>query len=143
MKRNYATFALFLCTLLILGLSVAAQKSDTPKVISYHGESENWLGAFTAEFTGKRITELGYIKYKGKDVNSVGLVEVTYETNSGGLSSISYLAGLDSIDSPIGEKGTQTSSGAVGNNNQYSKTKIIKVTVEWSGKTETFNLYKQ
>ncbi|WP_274309967.1 hypothetical protein [Solibacillus daqui] len=124
MKRIYAIFMLLLCSLLILGLSVSAQETDKPKVISFHGESENWLGAFTVEFTGERITELGYIKYKGEDVNSVGLVEVTYETNSGGLSSISYLAGLDSIDSPIGEKGTSTTKGAVGNNNQYSKTKL-------------------
>ncbi|MCK1999644.1 hypothetical protein MPH47_20870 [Psychrobacillus psychrodurans] len=49
MKKIYATLVLLLCSLLVLGLSVSAQEIKSPKVLTYHGESENWLGDFTLE----------------------------------------------------------------------------------------------
>lgn len=147
MKKIYTTFVLFLCFLLILGLSVSAQESEKSKVISYHGESEHWLGDFTIEFKGETITKLGKIKYKGEDIDSVGLVLVTFDTITGKSTSSGSLAGLSTIDSPIGEKGTRTSRGIIGSNDQvndsYSKLEVVKVSVEWSEKTESFNLYKK
>lgn len=142
MNKSKIPYVLLLCTILILGLSVSAQETDKPKLISYHGESENWAGTFTIEFTEAGITKLGNIKYKGEDVDSIGYVSCTYETIAGTSSITSQLAGLSKMGSPIGEKGTLSSRGAGGNINLYSKIEVVKVTVEWSGKTESFNLYK-
>lgn len=124
MKKCYATFVLLLCFLLILGLSVSAQEIKSSKVISYHGESKNWLGDFTIEISQGGITKLGIIKYKGDDVDSVGQVSCTYVTIFGTLSSKSLLAGMDSPDSPIGEKGTLSSKSVVGSSNSYSKIEV-------------------
>lgn len=142
MKKFYSTFVLLLCSLLILGLSVSGQDLKSSKVIGYHGESENWLGAFTIEFSKGGITKLGNIEYIGEDVGSVGQVSYTYETIAGTLSGTSLLAGIDSPASPIGEKGTLSSKSVGGNRNLYSKIEVVKVTVKWDGKTESFNLYK-
>lgn len=147
MKRNSAVFILLFCFSLILSLSVSAQELEKSKVIYYHGESENWLGDFTTEFKGETITKLGKVKYKGTDVDSVGFVLVTFDTITGKSTSSGSLAGLSTIDSPIGEKGTRTSRGVIGSNakvnDSYSKLEVVKVTVEWGENKETFNLYKQ
>ncbi|MEG0260981.1 MAG: hypothetical protein RR595_11495 [Lysinibacillus sp.] len=142
MKKNNAIFVLLLYLLLILGLSVSAQETKSSKVISYHGESENWLGSFTIEYTKEEVMEQGKIKYKPEDVGSVGQVTCIFETITGKTTSISQLAGI-SIDSPIGEKGTLSSKSVAGNINFNSKMDVVNVTVKWDGKTESFTLYKE
>ena len=147
MKKIYATLVLLLCSLLVLGLSVSAQEIKSPKVLTYNGESENWVGDFTLEISEGAITKLGNIKYKGEDVGSVGWVSCTYEAGTGSQTSKSLLAGVHPLDSPKGEKGTQSSKSVAGSSNErsnlYSKVKVVKVTIEWDGKTESINLYKQ
>ncbi|MEK3977519.1 hypothetical protein MKY37_00345 [Psychrobacillus sp. FSL K6-2836] len=147
MKKFYATLVLLLCSLLVLALSVPAQEIKSPKVLTYHGESENWVGDFTLEISKGAITRLGKIKYQGEDVVSVGWVSCTFETGIGTSISKSLLAGVHPLNSPKGEKGTLTSYSVAGSSNEristYSKVKIVKVTVEWDEKTESFNLYKQ
>ncbi|MCM3358071.1 hypothetical protein [Psychrobacillus sp. MER TA 171] len=141
MKKSNSLFVLFLFFLLFSSLSVSAQETNSSKIM-YQGESENWKGDFTIEISEGAITKLGKIKYKGKDVDSVGQVSCTYETIAGTTSTKALLAGLDSIDSPIGEKGTLSSKSVIGNSNLYSKIDVIQVTVNWDGKTESFDLYK-
>ncbi|MFJ5770087.1 hypothetical protein [Psychrobacillus sp. NPDC093180] len=145
MKNLYTTVVL--CFLLVLGLSVSAQEIKSPKVLTYHGESENWVGDYTLEISEGAITKLGSLKFKGEDVDSVGWISCTYEAGTGRTTIKSLLAGVHPTDSPIGEKGTLSSKTVVGGskegNNLYSKVKVVKVTVEWDGKTESFNLYKQ
>lgn len=149
MKKFYATLVLLLCSLLVLvlALSVSAQELKSTKVLTYHGESENWVGDFTLEISKGAITKLGNIKYQGEDVGSVGWVSCTFQTGIGTTISKSLLAGVHPLNSPIGEKGTLTSYSVAGSSNEristYSKVKIVKVTVEWDEKTESFNLYKQ
>jgi len=147
MKKIYATLVLLLFSLLVLGISVSAQEIKSPKVLTYHGESENWVGDFTLEISEGAITKLGNIKYKGEDVGSVGWVSCTYEAGTGSQTSKSLLAGVHPLDSPKGEKGTQSSQTVAGSSNErsnlYSKVKVVKVTIEWDGKTESINLNKQ
>lgn len=140
MKKLYQLFAL--CFLLFLGFTVSAQEIKSFKALTYHGESENWSGAFTAEVLNGVVTQEGVLKYKGQDVDSIGQVSCSYETTAGRLSSTSLLAG-SGTDSPIGEKGTQKSTGMGGNIKLFSKVEMVKVTVKWDGKVESFNLYKQ
>lgn len=140
MKKLYPLFAL--CFLLILGFTVSAQEIKSSKALTYHGESENWSGAFTTEVLNGVVIQEGILKYKGQDIDSTGQVSCSYETTAGGLSSTSRLAG-SGTDSPIGEKGTQKSTGKGGNINLFSKVEMVKVTVKWDGKVESFNLYKQ
>ncbi|KAA0955476.1 hypothetical protein FQ087_12755 [Sporosarcina sp. ANT_H38] len=111
-------------------------------MLTYHGENENWVGDFTIGISEEGITRLGNLKYKGEDVDSVGQVSVTFETIFSKSSSKSLLAGLDSPDSPIGEKGTVSIKSLSGNGNPWSKVEVVKVNAEWDGKTESFNLYK-
>ena len=140
MKKLYTTF--ILCFLLFLGLSVSAQEIKSSKVLTYHGEGENWVGDFTIGISEEEITRQGNLKYKGEDVDSVGQVSVTFETTFSKSSSKSLLAGLDSPDSPIGKKGTVSTLGKSGNTNPWSKVEVVKVNVEWDGKTESFSLYE-
>ncbi|MEK4485698.1 hypothetical protein MHH81_08845 [Psychrobacillus sp. FSL H8-0484] len=141
MKKFYATFVLLLCSL-ILGLSVSAQELKSSEVLTYHGEDENWVGKFTIGISEEGVTRQGYLKYKGEDVVSVGQVSVTFETIFSKSSSKSLLAGLDSPDSPIGEKGTVSTLGKSGNAHPWSKVEAVRVYVEWDGKAEMFFLYK-
>ncbi|MGE7625426.1 hypothetical protein ACQKMD_21235 [Viridibacillus sp. NPDC096237] len=141
MKKFNATFFLLLCSILIMGLPVSAQELKPTNVVSFHGESENWVASFSTDLLEGGITTEGNLKYKGKDVDSVGQVSCTYETSAGGLAMFSLLAGT-SIGSPVGEKGTLSTKGLGGNVNLYSKIEVVKVTVKWDGKTELFNLYK-
>lgn len=141
MKKLYPTF--ILCFLLILGLPVSAEEIKSSKVLTYHGEGENWVGDFTIGISEEEISRLGNLKYKGEDADSVGQVSVTFETTFSKSSSKSLLAGLDSPDSPIGEKGTVSTKSLSGNGNPWSKVEVVKVNVEWDGKTQSFNLYKQ
>ena len=147
MKKFFATLVLLLCFLLVLALSVPAQEIKSPKVLTYHGESENWVGDFTLEISKGAITRLGKIKYQGEDVVSVGWVSCTFQTGIGTTISKSLLAGVHPLDSPKGEKGTQSSQTVAGSSNErsnlYSKVKVVKVTIEWDGKTESINLNKQ
>ena len=145
MKKLYTIFVL--CFLLILGLSVSAQEIKSAKgegekksseVLTYHGEGENWVGDFTIGITEEEITKQGNLKYKGEDVDSVGQVSVTFHTIFSESSSKSLLAGLDSPDSPIGEKGTVSTLGKSANTNLWSKVGAVRVDVEWDGKAELF-----
>ncbi|MGE7921489.1 hypothetical protein ACQKM9_21540 [Viridibacillus sp. NPDC093762] len=131
-----------------MGLPVSAQELKPTKVVSFNGESfngesENWVASFSTDLLEGGITTEGNLKYKGKDVDSVGQVSCTYETSAGGLAMFSLLAGTSSNGSPVGEKGTLSTKGLGGNINIYSKIEVVKVTVKWDGKTELFNLYKQ
>ncbi|MGN7410918.1 hypothetical protein [Sporosarcina sp. SAFN-010] len=141
MKKLYPLLAL--CFLLILGFTVSAQEIKSSKVLTYHGESENWSGAFTTEVLNGVVIQEGILKYKGQDIDSTGPVSCSFETTAGGLSSTSRLAGSSGTNSPIGEKGTHKSTGKGGNINLFSKVEIVKVTVKWDGKVESFILYKQ
>lgn len=142
MKKLYTIFVL--CFLLIFNLTVSAQEKSSSKVFTYHAESENWVGNFTIETSEEGTTTIGYLKYKGEDIDSVGQVSSKYETVYGELSSKSLLAGVDSPYAPIGEKGTSSAKGISGrDSNSYSKVEVVEVTVKWDGKTESFILYKQ
>ena len=113
-------------------------------MFTYHGESENWLGDFTIETSEEGTTTLGYLKYKGEDIDLVGQVSSKYETVYGELSSKSLLAGVNSPYAPIGEKGTSSAKGMSGrDSNSYSKVEVVKVIVKCDEKTEAFELYKQ
>ncbi len=110
--------------------------------MSFQGEGENWSGTFTAEIPDGEITQAGKLKYKGQDLDSLGRVICTFETAAGKIVAESLLAGT-STDAPIGEKGTIESIGMGGNKSLMSKTEVVKVTVKWDGKSESFNLHKQ
>ena len=110
--------------------------------MSFQGEGENWSGTFTTEIPDGEITQAGKLKYKGQDLNSLGRVLCIFETAAGKIVAESLLAGT-SIDAPIGEKGTIESIGMGGNKSLMSKTEVVKVTVKWDGKSESFNLHKQ
>lgn len=141
MKRLYTTFVL--CFLLIFNFPVSAEEIEPSTVLTYHGESENWVGDFTIEISEDRITRLGEIKYKGEDLDSVGQVTYMFKTAFGKTTSKSLLAGLDSPYSPIGEKGTASTKVISGHgSNSYSKIEVVRLSVKWDGGTESFNLYK-
>ena len=138
-----ATLSLLLFASLIFGLSVSANEFTAAKTTSFQGESEHWSGTFTAEIPDGEIALAGKLKYKGQDLDSLGQVLCTFETAAGKIVTESLLAGSTSINAPIGEKGTIESIGIGGNKSLMSKTEVVKVTVKWDGKSESFDLRKQ
>ena len=134
MKRDYKIVMLVLSIMLILFLTKCNQK----EVLTFEGESENWEGAIIQESDVvlndsdnlyEIITKNRFkLKYKGENIENVGLVHYRYERNT--------LVGSGDMEvNQKGEFSTFSEGGA-----PMGENTIITVTVEWKDNEETFEM---
>ena len=116
---------------LLLLLSACSSKTFT-----FSGETDNWSAELKVTQTNDDYeTQEFILRFKGKDINSVGEITYNIDTNAGGfgysdvkLNKNGFLTARD--------EGNPTNAKVIENSE-------VKVTVEWNGKTETILLSKK
>ena len=116
------------------------------KEIVYKGESENWEGTFTMKyyehwFEDEESTQYDsynttypVIKYKGSDLDKVGIIDFEYETTAGGGTSTGVTLDKD---------GFVNAGSAGGNGAMHDKNSDITFIIKWDGKEEQIVLKRQ
>jgi hypothetical protein len=132
-------FRILFFLLLLFSTSSTSHASLMDKqVLIYKGESEHWSVISKVTIVENQVEHIETIKYKGKDIDSLG--KVTYQLDSiagssGGTRDLSL--------NPGAEPGTIISRGGGGNIELVSKATTILTKVEWNNEFESFELKKQ
>ncbi|MCP1357236.1 hypothetical protein [Aneurinibacillus migulanus] len=111
MKKISGILCLFL--FFIMGLSVYAAEQDK-EISIYKGESDHWSGVFSSETSEGDVTKIGKLKYKGKDLDSVGEVTCIFEAGTVKMKTVSHLDEISVPGSKL-EKGTIRAKATFGN----------------------------
>ncbi|MGE5627982.1 MAG: zf-HC2 domain-containing protein [Solirubrobacterales bacterium] len=137
--------AVFVKTKKLIG-NIVFKDLNQGKEVTFKGESEHWQGTFTLKYYQNFIQDDkgfhydGYsekypiLKYKDKDIDSVGPVSYNYDTAAGG--------GGGEVDS-LDNDGYIRIGGGGGNGAIQDVNKDINITVKWKDKEEHIVLKPQ
>jgi hypothetical protein len=113
---------------LLLLLSACSSKTFT-----FSGETDNWSAELKVTQTNDDYeTQEFILRFKGKDINSVGEITYNIDTNAGGFGYSDVKLNKDGF--LTGRDETNPTNTIVNEDSE------VKVTVEWNGNTETILL---
>ena len=98
--------------------------------LKYKGESEHWSAVLVAKVSGNEESDKITLTYKGTDIKSVKNIKVSFILSNGSMSGKREKLNPD---------GTVVLKGS-SNGNLPEKEYIVKATVEWNDKKETFQM---
>jgi hypothetical protein len=118
---------------IVLGSVLILLSACSSNTFTFSGETDNWSAELKVTQHSNDFEDQDFkLQYKGQDVNSVGIITYTVDTNAGAFS----VSG-----DTLNENGfLQTSSEANPTNAKVIENAEIEVTVEWNGNKETFIL---
>ncbi|WP_027410712.1 hypothetical protein [Anoxybacteroides tepidamans] len=117
--KLYLLLALFI---LLMGCQLGAT--------SFQGESKNWSAEVVLQQNGAGEDRRIVLKYKGKDVDTVGRFQYS-------LQSTDWSTSKEGIE--LNKEGIYVDNGEISANAPDSGEKLT-MTIEWDGKAETFRL---
>jgi hypothetical protein len=97
----------------------------------YKGESEHWSAVLVVKVSGKEEYNTITLNYKGSDIKSVGNIKESFILSNGSMSG---------TDETLRPDGSIVLQGGSTNGALPSKDYVVKATVEWNGKKETFQM---
>jgi hypothetical protein len=98
--------------------------------LKYKGESEHWSAVLVAKVSGNEESDKITLKYKGTDIKTVKNINVSFILSNGSMSGKREKLNPD---------GTVVLKGS-SNGDLPEKEYIVKATVEWNDKKETFQM---
>jgi hypothetical protein len=132
-------FRVFICLLLLMLFGCTVLASERGTKIIYKGESENWSIISNVYIVGSEVEYKYTVKYKGKNIDSIGRVTYRLDSIAGSLGGASEL----DATSNNSRAGKIIGRGGGGNLELVRKATTIIARVEWNNKLESFELKKQ
>jgi hypothetical protein len=120
------------------GFSVDASEKNN-QVLIYKGETKHWAIISKVTIVGNTVDHIDTVKYKGKNIDSVGKITYHLQSIAGSSGGTTELAD----NSKSGEPGTIIGRGGGGNIELINKVTTVIAHVEWNDKVERFELKRQ